>query len=738
MSDELKTTKAVCYWCHSHCKVEVYVRNGRLEKVEEVKDDPRTARLRPVVRACPRARAAADYYYHPDRLTFPLKRAGEKGEGRWQEISWDQALDEIAAKLKELIARYGPETVATSHGTGRTVDEYRVRFINTLGTPNTVGQGNICFGPGAAVSLALMGWSMGYGGMRKNIGKPAKCMTLWGANPEQANRRMWATVLERQKEGVRLQVIDPRRTPGAERADLWLQPRPGTDVALMLGMINFIISEELYDKEFVDKWCYGFDKVVERAKEYPLERVADITWVPPEKIAEAARWCATKPSVIYYQMGIEHQPTSMEACHAHIIMAALSGNLDIWGGEAVVGSVMSPKVIHDYDVEADDALPPEQRRKQIGGDRFRVISLVGYDLVKQYAKTRWTRGSCIGLAHAPSVYRAMLTGNPYPVRAMLTVSSNPMVTQADTKLVYKALQSLDLYVVHDFWLTPSAEIADYVLPAASWLERPQLWTFPPDAGLAAMPAEIDGVCDRRNDYDLYRGLAIRLGLGEYWPWETQEAAFDYRVQPGGYKSLRDFIEKTGGYLEMTEREKKYERYGWGTPTGKVELYSTIYEKLGYDPLPFFKEPPESPVSTPELAEEYPLILITGGRHLPFYHSEHRQIDVMRRQHPHPLVQIHPETASRLGIEDGDWVWIETRRGRVRQKCQYFTGIDPRVVHAQHGWWFPELPGEEPWLHGVWESNIEVVVDDDPDICNEKNGGWPLRPALCKVYKAKQY
>jgi anaerobic selenocysteine-containing dehydrogenase len=579
---------------------------------------------------------------------------------------------------------------------------------------------------------------MAYGGMRKNIGKPAKCMTLWGANPDQANRRMWGTVLERKNEGVRLQVIDPRRIVGADRADLWLQPRPGTDVALMLGMINFIIDEELYDKEFVDKWCYGFDKVRERAKEYPLERVAGITWIPPEKIAEAARWCATKPSVIYYQMGIEQQPTSMEACHAHIILAAITGNLDIWGGEAMIGSVMSPQVIHDYEVEADDVLSQEQRQKQIGGDRFRVISLVGYDLVRQYAKTQWTRGSCIGLANAPSVYRAMLTGKPYPVRAMLTVSSNPIVTQANTKLVYKALKSLDLYVVHDFWLTPSAEIADYVLPAASWLERPQLWGFPPDAGLAAMPAKIEGVCDRRNDYELYRGLAIRLDLEKYWPWETLEAAFDYRIQPSGYKTLREFIEKTGGYLPMSHEEKKYERYGWGTPTGKVELYSTIYERLGYDPLPFFREPPESPVSTPELAKDFPLILITGGRHQPFYHSEHRQIDGLRRQHPNPLVQMNPEAAAKLGIEDGDWVWIETPRGRVRQKCQYFTGIDPRVVHAQHGWWFPELPGEEPWLHGVWESNIEVVMDDDPDVCNEKNGGWPLRPAMCKVYKAKSY
>ncbi len=170
----------------------------------------------------------------------------------------------------------------------------------------------------------------------------------------------------------------------------------------------------------------------------------------------------------------------------------------------------------------------------------------------------------------------------------------------------------------------------------------------------------------------------------------------------------------------------------------MELYSTILEGLGYDPLPHYEEPPESPISNPELAREYPLMLITGGRFNPMHHSEQRQIDSLRRRHPDPIVQINPRKALELGINDGDWVWIETLRGRVRQKCNCFEGIAPDVVHAEHGWWFPELPGEEPWLHGVWESNINVVIDDEPEHCNQINGGWPLRTALCKVYRVKKY
>ncbi len=737
MGEQIKTVNAVCYWCHSHCRVEVHVKDGRLEKIEEVKGESQSERLRPVVRACPRARAAAEYYYHPDRLAYPLKRAGEKGEGKWQKISWDQALDEITAKLKELIEKYGSETVATSHGTHRTQDEYRMRFMNLLGSPNNIGQGNICWAPGGMVGLAVLGWWTGFGGGGKPLPKGTKCIVLWGANPNQANRRLWASLLDRKKEGVKLIVVDPRRIEGADMADMWLQPRPGTDVALMMAMIKVIIDEGLYDREFVEKWCYGFDKLRERVQDYPLDKVAELTWVPAEKIAETARWCTEKPSVIYQGMGIEHSANSIEAIHAHKILAAITGNIDIHGGEPMLGYPQQPEFRHEYDIDLDDKLSPEQRRKQIGADQFRLQSIIGYDLVKGFAKTMWTRYN-LGVAHAPSVYRAMLTGKPYPVRAMFTLASNPMITQANTKLVHKALKSLDLYVVHDHWMTPSADIADYVLPSACWLERPHLFDVPINAGEAALPAKIEGVCDRRNDYELYRGLGIRLGQEEYWQWENLEEALSYRLQPAGFTSLKDFIEKTGGYAPLPGEERKYERLGFGTPTGKVELYSTIMEKLGYDPLPRYYEPAESPVSNPELAKEFPLMLITGGRHLPFYHSEHRQIDSLRKMHPNPLVQINPETASRLGISDGDWVWIETPRGRVRQKCQYFDGIAPTVVHAQHGWWFPELPGEEPWLHGVWESNIEVALNDDPDVCNKMNGGWPLRTALCRVYKVKSY
>ena len=738
---ETQVKKTVCMWCHDHCKVAVHIRDGQLIKVEEDEEHPRRAVLKPTVRACPRARAAVEWFYHPDRLRYPLKRVGGKGEGKWQKIPWEQALDEIAQKLAEIKRDYGAEAIATSSGTYRTHDEYRRRFFNLLGSPNCIGQGHICWGVNNMVSAALTGMSCNAVTPRPGI---TRCMLLMGTNPRQAERGSWRVILDTKNSGAKLIVVDPRYTEPAQWADIWLQIRPGTDCALYMGMINVIISEGLYDKEFVEKWCYGFDKLAERARDYPVEKVAELTWVPAEKIREAAIMYATnKPATSFNYMGVEQLANVIEALHARFILPAITGNIDIRGGD--IGRPPTAKYISESEIELDDKLSPEQKRKQLGAERFRLLSHAGYDLVQENVERVWERRMSQAhhcFAHAPTVFRTILTGKPYPVKALITLSSNPMVTMPNTKLVYRALKSLDLYVVADYWLTPSAELADYVLPSASWLERPCISTACDTAGFVAggeapLPSVKEGEYERRTDYEFWRGLGIRLGQEEYWPWQTLEEAYDYRLAPLGY-TLEEFAAKTGGHASVVSGYQKHERVGFATPTGKLELYSTILEKLGYDPLPHYHEPPESPISNPELAKEYPLVLTTGGRFLPMYHSEHRQIDSLRQQHPEPIAQINPQKAAELGIDDGDWIWIETPRGRVRQKCQYFNGIDPKVVHAQHGWWFPELPGEEPWLHGVWESNINIVTDDDPEHCNKISGGWPLRALLCRVYKVKKY
>ncbi|MFC2060628.1 molybdopterin-dependent oxidoreductase [Chloroflexota bacterium] len=728
--------KSNCVWCKGECGVLVHVKDGRLIGVEPDPDYPR--KVWPPTKGCVRRKAAVEYFYHPDRLNFPLKRVGEKGEGKWQRISWEQALDEIADKLKEIINKNGAEAICMSSGTGpRSYAPLVQRFFRVLGTPNTCSQGQICFRPRIIAGCV----AVGYHPEMHGLGSKTKCMVFLGVEPLIARPPMAHNFWAAKRNGAKLIVIDPRRTRSAEMADIWIQHRPGTDCAVLMGMINVIIKEDLYDKDFVDKWCYGFDKLRERAEEYTPEKVEAISQVPAETIREAARvYAKNRPGCFVEGMGVEHLPNNAEALHARWILAGLTGNVDIEGGEQLAGQ--HPKILSPGDISPKVALSQEQLDKQIGADRFKLFSWRGAKILADNSEKAWgKRIMWVNLSQGSLVYRAMITGEPYPVRAMITTASNPMITQANTKLVYKALKSLDLYVVMDFFMTPSAALADYVLPAACWLEVPYLYdksgTHPGYwFSEAALPSVMPGEYEHKDDYDVFRELAVRLGKGDLMPWKSREEYFDCLCEPTGY-TFNEGVHKIR-YSLKNLGFKKYEKTGFATPTGKVEFYSTVFEQLGYDPLPKFEEPAETPIGNPELTKEYPLMLITGGRMREYYHSEWRQIESVRKRRPHPTMQIHPDTAAKLGIAKGDWVWIETVRGKVKQKAELFDGLTPDVVHAEHGWWFPELPGEDPWLHGVWESNINVVMDDDPDVCSQITGAWPLKTALCKVYKVKSY
>lgn len=731
----IETKRVICIQCHNACRLAATVEGDRLLAVEPDESFPGTKSSYPVTKGCRRRRAVIEYINHPKRLNYPLKRAGARGENKWQVVSWDQAFAEIGERLRKLIEKYGPETLATTSGTGRTHDEVRQRFLNLTGTPNHTGAGAICYGPMCAVGHLIFGWRV-FPVVRDNT----RCVLLWGGGGPRYWDVFWRAALKAKQRGAKLIVIDPRRTDAAEKADLWLQIRPGTDCALALGMINHIIANRLYDEAFVERWCHGFEDLKRRASEYPLERVADITWLPPEQIALAAEWYATlKPAATNHGMGIEHLGNSIEALHAHYILSGICGNIEQPGGDIL--PTPYPGIIHEEQIAAHERLAPEQIEKTLGIERFRLLTRKGYDLIQEaalrvYGNEAYARTAFEVYAHGPSIYRAIITGKPYPVRALITLASNPMVTAPNTHLVYEALKSLDLYVVADFFLTPSAQLADYVLPATTYLERPWLWTYSGIVGSErALPKTVEGRYDRRDDYDIWRGLGIQLGQENDWPWETLEDLYDYRLAPIGL-SFQTFMEQ-GGFLPPPREARKYEKIGFATPTGKIELSSTILAQLGYDPLPQYREPAESPVSQPGLASEFPLILITGGRHQPFYHSEHRQVESLRRVHPDPIAQINPETAAQYGIVDGQWMWIETRRGRIVQKAQVFDGIDPRVVHVEHGWWFPEEDGAEPSLHGVWKSNCNVLTDDDPDICNPISGGYPLRGMLCRIGPVEQ-
>jgi len=727
VSEKIVARKSCCYFCYQNCGVVVHVENENIVNLEGDSEHIVSGGA-----LCPRPHAWKEWIDHKDRLNFPLKRVGERGEGKWEKITWDQALDEISAKIKEIKEKYGPEAIATCGGTLRTDDWARRRFFNLLGSPNIMHAANICWLNEFAIECAVYGWctTPDFSG--------SKCIVLWGGNQALSILPLARKVFDcREEYDTKLIVIDPRFSESASKADIWVQLRPGTDTALALAWINVIINEELYDKEFVEKWTVGFDKLKEHVQKYTPEWASEITWVPEETIIESARCYATnKPACILWGVSLDHiGRNSWAAVFAKAILRAITGNLDIPGGNYISGPCKD--IVTDAELELNEKLDEKQRAKQLGSDRFKLLSWPGYRILNELSVKVWGKpipAEWTCLAHPSAVWRAILTGNPYPVKALLVLASNPLLSYANSKVIYKALKSknLELLVVMDFWMTPTAMLADYVLPSATWLERPVMSTYYGIANWAiASQRPIKPLYERRTDYEFWRELGLRLGQNEYWPWKSLEEVYEYRLKPLGFEGSYDEFVGSIRYVMPALTYKKYERMGFATPSGKVELYSSILEKLGYPPLPIYEEPAESPQS--DLAKEYPLILISATI-MPFHHSEERQIQSLREMYPEPLVEIHPQTAQRLGIKDGDWVWIETKRGRVKHKAKYFLGVPPQVVCAQRGWWFPEEPGEEPNLFGVWKSNINVLTDDSPESCDLVCGSWYLKAMQCKIYK----
>jgi anaerobic selenocysteine-containing dehydrogenase len=352
--------------------------------------------------------------------------------------------------------------------------------------------------------------------------------------------------------------------------------------------------------------------------------------------------------------------------------------------------------------------------RRLGAERFKMLGGEGADLPA---------------AHIPTLLQAMREGVPYPVKAFLVFGNNTLATYGGAREAQEALARLDLLVVADLFMTPTAELADIVLPAASWPELDQLAGLPTLAAnvvLAQQKAVRVGEC--RSDEEIFVDLARRMKLPV--GTESVDEVLAGQLAAGCGLSLEEIRER--GFHKMPMRYRKYEERGFRTPTGRIELYSTRLEAMGYDPLPSYQEPPESPLATPEVAREFPLVLTTGARIPFFFNSEHRQIARLRKAHPDPIVEIHPVTAAAAGIKRGDWVWIETRRGRIRQKARITDEIDPRVVHAEHGWWFPEQDGPE---HGIWQSNANVLTSNAPPY-DPAMGTYQLRALLCRIERVQ--
>jgi thiosulfate reductase/polysulfide reductase chain A len=696
-----QTYKSACRMCHGGCGVLVHVVDGAIQRVTGDPDSPLNKGL-----LCPKGVASTDIVNHPRRLTHPMKRLGGRGEGRWGRISWDEAYDIIAGKLHRIIDENGPESIVIGTGTGRHHCNFVPRFANALGTPNWCEPGHAqCFFPRVNVSHLTFGGLPVcdyYGEVR-----PA-CVLVWGHNPLNSGpdgelpfhtrRLMYGGK-------TKYVVVDPRRTKIAERAAVWLQLRPGTDDALALAMIHVIIAEGLHDKAFVEQWTYGFDQLAEHVRPFTPEWAAPITWVDADTIRAAARlFATTRPATLEWGCAIEHTPNSIQTARAISILPAITGNIDIPGGWVFGTPAVAPVP------SLAENLSAAAQAKRLGSHEFRVLG----------------QANVQPSAHIPAVFKAMRTGEPYPVRAFLVFGNNPLLTYANSKVIFESLQKLEFLMIMDLFMTPSAELADLVLPAASWLEVDAMPAFPYFAENAALVQQkLVQVGECKQDEVVFAELARRMNLAV--GTEDPKSIYDQQLAGAGI-TFDELRERGAIWRPMTYR--KHQQHGFKTESGKIELYSLALEKLGYAPLPYYAEPPESPVSTPDVAKEFPYVLTTGARIVNFFTSEHRQLLKLRESYRDPVVEMHPRVARRHRIRNGDWVWIETRRGRIRQRAKVTEGIDPRVINVEFGWWFPERKDRQ---YGVWESNANVLTSIEPPY-DPAMGTYQLRALLCRIEK----
>ena len=696
-----RIVRSHCRMCHGGCGVLVHVKEGRVIRIE---GDPTSPISRGTL--CPKGIASIQLAYHPDRLLYPLKRKGTKGEGQWERISWDEAYHILVSKMNEIKNRFGAESIVLGYGTGRDNEAFIYRFANFLGTPNVLTAGHMCYGPRVSTSIMTCG-NLPVCDYEGNPG----CIMVWGNNAIISNPDEYkgVSLSDALAKGAKLIVVDPRFTKLADRSNLWLQLRPGTDVALALGMLHVIIEENLYDEAFVRHWVYGWEEFVNRVRQYPPKKVSEITWVPQKKIEEAARlFATTRPACIQWGVAIEQSINCVDNNRTLIALAAITGNLDVPGGMVFY---VPPPTMNASQFGAHRLLAPEQRKKRLGGDVFKLAD-------------------AFAIINPKFVWDAILHEKPYPVKVVFLISSNPVITRANAIMVHEALKKVEFLAVSDFFLTPTAELADLVLPAATWLEMDYVAEFWKRHGYVLARQKVIQVGECKPDHEMLNELGNRMGQEDHW-WPNVQDAFNAILAPSGLK-FREFVEK--GYLKGKMEYRKYLKKGFSTSTGKVELYSTRMKEWGYDPLPQFREPPESPVSRPDLLKEYPYILITGMRPTAFFHSEHRQIPWLRELLPEPFVEIHPETAEKEGIKEGDWVVIESPRGQCRQRARLTLGIDPRVIGAQHAWWYPEKHSPE---HGWRDANINLLTDNDPATCDPAMGATNLRVLLCRVYPARE-
>jgi anaerobic selenocysteine-containing dehydrogenase len=689
MNDYIRWIKTHCARMdHGGCTIQVGVKNN---KIVRMKGDPEGILNQGYI--CPKALASPKKLTHPSRLMRPLKRKGSRGEGKWHRISWEEAIGFISENLQAVKDRIGAKGVAFCQGMPKGLEHFvLIRLANTFGSPNVVVIQDVCHAPREISGMHTCGFYPVV-----DFHHQSKLVLLWGSNPTSTNEegQICSLLLKQLNQGTDLIVVDPRQTKLAAKAKHWLQIRPGTDHALALAFLNVIVTEKLFDEDFMRNWSYGFDELAKHVKQYTPEKMSEITWIPSEKITESARcYAMSQPAAIAWGNPIEQNMHTFDTARSLICLMAICGNLDVPGGNIQAND---PRILSlGKFVRAD--LLPSKRDEMIHAHHGTIPKL---------------------MTVPPAFFRkAVLTAKPYPVQAAYIQCANPLLAYADSRQTYEAFMKLDFLAVSDIFMTPTAALADVVLPAATQFEFNDIGHYGLGHGyILARPKVVEPPSECWPDIKILNELGKSLSPPEYW-YDNYEDLLGMIVAPAGI-NYSQFAEI--GYLKGSDQFKKYESSGFKTPSGKVELVLSQADKFNFPQMPRFSGLPE-----PE-DPEYPLVL-TSAKSSYYLHSSYRWLEKLREKQPNPQVLIHPQTAAKYEIQENDEVIIETSAGRIHQFAHLSNTVDPRVIFAAYGWWFPEEKIED--LYGWQRSNFNRLTSTEK--LGQEFGTPNLKGINCRI------
>ena len=682
------------------CAIYAFTKNGRFTKVAGMKESPINEGS-----ICAKGHASPQWVYSPERLKYPMKRVGEKGEGKFQQISWNEALDIIADTLKRQKEKYGPETLAMLSPARRTYSDYLYRFLIAHGSPN-YGHSGICAMQRAFSFMYTVGdwlWGCDY--------NKADVIIIWGrqpiySGPAQSGIKAMVKAKER---GAKIIAIKPSVEPDVGMADIWVPIRPGTDAALALAMLNIVVNENLIDQSFVEKWCYGYDKLKDHVQKYTPAWAENVTGVPSQQIIDVTRMYATaKYAGIDLGNGVEHTPSSNDSIRAVAILISITGHLYRQGcnpgGMGPPSKMPMPKSVH-----------LRERYTQEWVDK-----LVGPEFPRPFQP--FIEGTSSAYYR---IFDSVLTEKPYPIRTVIAPGSQPTVSTRGSKRITEALKKLDFYVVVDVTRTAGMKFADIVIPVATPYEIDHPFEVRGN-WIMARNKVIEPLGDYKSLFEFILDLGVKMGYSaDFWNGSMVDC-MNYQLEP--LKMTIDELRKHPTGISYEIIPPKFENYAETfarksprlsrapfLPHGKVEIYNTSFEEAGYNPLPEWTEPPESITGTPELTKKYPLILSDYHTSNVYTASWQRNVPYLREIHPDPVLHIHPDAASARGIKNDDWIIVESPHGWMKVKAELYPGIRPDTVMILHGWWqgCEELGLKDfPLLDGG--ANVNVMYSVDPD------------------------